>query len=143
MKKNLLKHFQFSTLVLFCIVSFGMLNAQSTATIGTGTSSGNTIGPIHRPTIISSTADFSRFRYVYTATELSTAGITPGTLLSQISWNKNSTFNIVGSGNATFKIYVKNTSTTVAVADSWTNLISGATKVYDGIFNTTNNLPSF
>lgn len=114
--------------------------AQTTATIGTGTSSSSTRGPFQRADTNSSTV-YSRWIMTYTSGELSTAGIPNGASISELKWESGSSNTIIGSGNADLKIYIKNSSATKAATGSWSTLISGATKAVDTSFNTTNNFP--
>ncbi|MEL6676676.1 MAG: T9SS type A sorting domain-containing protein [Bacteroidota bacterium] len=115
-------------------------SAQDTATIGMGSSSSSTRGPFQRSDTASSTV-FSRFVQVYTAAELAAAGITNGASITQVSWELASSNVMIGSGNATMKVYIKNSSATAAMADTWVNQINGATLVSDNMFNTSNNFP--
>ncbi|GAB5555836.1 MAG: hypothetical protein SchgKO_00490 [Schleiferiaceae bacterium] len=116
------------------------LTAQTTVTIGSGSSSSSTRGPFQRSDTASSTV-YSRFFHVYTAAELAAAGITSGVSIDEVKWELASSNVIIGSGNANIKIYVKNSTATSASADTWSNLISGATMVLDEDYNTTNNFP--
>lgn len=118
----------------------GVTTAQTTATIGTGTSSSSTRGPFQRSDVNSSTV-FSRFVHVYTASELANAGITSGASIDQVNWELASSNVIIGTGDATLKVYVKNSSATAATGDSWTNLIAGSSLLVDNAYNTTNNFP--
>ncbi len=113
---------------------------SSLATIGTGTSSSSARGPIQRSDV-NSTSVFSRFLHVYTAAELAEAGLSSGVSINQLNWELASSNVVIGTGDATFKIYVRNTGATEAVADTWVNYTNGSTLVYDEIFNTTNNFP--
>ena len=132
--------------ILFCLtISILLLNtdiatAQTTVTIGTGSSSSSTRGPFQRADTNSSTV-FSRWVQIYTATELATAGITSGVDITELAWELASSNVIIGSGDATLKVYIKNSSATAATADSWTNLIAGSTLAVDNAYNTTNNFP--
>ncbi|MEL6654201.1 MAG: hypothetical protein AAFQ87_25705, partial [Bacteroidota bacterium] len=121
---------------LFCLESVG----QTTITIGTGSSSSSTRGPFQRSDTNSSTV-YSRFVQIYTANELSAAGLTAGASISELQWELASSNVIIGSGDATMKVYVKNSSATAAVADTWTNQITGSSLVVDNAYNTTNNFP--
>ena len=114
--------------------------AQTTVTIGTGSSSSSTRGPFQRADTNSSTV-FSRWVQIFTASELAAAGVTNGVSLTQFNWEVASSNVIIGSGSAKFKIYVKNSNATGAVTDTWVNLIAGSTLAYDDSFNTTNNFP--
>lgn len=112
-----------------------------TVTIGTSTSSSASRGP----TQIAggtSTVKYSRFHMVYTAAELATVGITSGSTITELQWNRGNSNIIQGAGDAFFKIYLKNSSATAAASDTWVNIINGATEVLDRTFNTTNNFPA-
>ncbi|MCZ2222275.1 MAG: hypothetical protein LC122_01395, partial [Chitinophagales bacterium] len=119
-------------LVPFCALS------QIDAIIGAGANNTNTAngsttdaGPIY----ISgpaSTFVYSKHHYVYTASELSLAGIPSGVLITKIAWNKGNTAGYSSSAAAIFDIYLKNsTATGVPPApQSFANITSGATQVY-------------
>jgi len=105
-----------------CFVSL----AQTTVIIGTGVTSSTVYGPIYRVSS-TSTIDYSRYQYLYVASELS--AIPAGALITEIAWNKSSTF--ATNPPATFEIYLKNSTTTSLTAGvAWTSVISGATMVY-------------
>lgn len=108
--------------------------------IGTGSSSSSTRGPFQRADTNSSTV-FSRWVQFFTASELAAAGVMNGDKITQVNWELASSNIIVGSGDATMKVYIKNSSATAASSDSWTNHISGSTLVVDERFNTVNNFP--
>lgn len=99
-------------------------------TINTGTPASDlyAVGPIY----ISTTMfyKYSRFAYLYTQAELAAAGITSGSTISAVGWMKASSSSSAGPSN--FKIYMKNSSATAYAASSetWTNLSSGASLVY-------------
>ncbi|MEO0898134.1 MAG: T9SS type A sorting domain-containing protein [Bacteroidota bacterium] len=114
--------------------------AQTTVQIGTGSSSSSTRGPFQRADTNSSTV-FSRWIIYYTEAEMTAAGVPNGASISQLNWELASSNIIIGTGDATLKIYVNNTNDTAAVSDTWANHISGATQVVDDAYNTTNNFP--
>lgn len=114
--------------------------ATDTVTIGVGTSSSSTRGPLQRSDTNSSTV-FSRWHQVYTAAELTTAGLVNGTVITSLNWELASSNVIIGNGNANIKIYIKNSSATAAVSDTWVNLTSGSSLVHNVDYNTTNNFP--
>lgn len=114
--------------------------AQTTATIGFGTSSSSTRGPIQRSDTASSTV-YSRFVHIYTASELAAAGIPAGASITALNWELASSNIIIGSGDATYKVYIKNSSATEAVAGDWEDLIDGSALAVDNAYNTTNNFP--
>ena len=115
-------------LLLFVLPS--MANAQSTATIATGASltAIHHSGPIYR-SFSSSSYQVSRFSYLYTAAELSAAGVTSNKLIQKLAWSK-TTSATTGAGN--FKIYIKNSSATSypLATETWANLIAGTTLFY-------------
>lgn len=129
---------QILTSVLFLVGSLAL--AQTTVTIGTGTSSSSTRGPFQRADTNSSTV-YSRYVHIYTATELAAAGIVNGASISALNWELASSNIIVGTGNANLKIYVKNSSATSSVSDTWANHIMGSTLAMDTDYNTMNNFP--
>ena len=114
--------------------------AQASITVGAGTSSSSTRGPIQRSDTNSTTV-YSRFVHVYTASELAAAGLANGASLTALNWELASDNIIIGSGNANFKVYIKNSSATSATADTWINLTTGSSLVVDNVYNTSNNFP--
>ncbi len=68
--------------MLLCIGDIAM--AQTTVTIGTGSSSSSTRGPFQRADTNSSTV-FSRWVQIFTASELATAGVSSGVDLTQVT----------------------------------------------------------
>lgn len=125
MKPNIYINYA-SRLLFLCIMlatSYGV-TAQTTVTIGTGTSSSYFYGPYYRSSSGSS-FDYSRYAYLYTATEL---GIPAGATIIKVEWNKRTgTIN----GNNVFNIFMKNTSSTsLTSGTTWGVLVSGATNVY-------------
>lgn len=137
-----MKSLKLLPLLIMAVLLFAtdMALAQTTVTIGTGTSSSSTRGPFQRADTNSTTV-FSRWIQVFTATELATAGLTNGVTISQLNWELASSNVIIGSGNANLKIYIKNSTATAAVADTWVNHTAGATLVKDENYNTSNNFP--
>ena len=117
-----------------------LANSTTTATIGMGSSSSSSRGPIQRSDT-NSTSVYTRWAHVYSASELAAAGINDGVILSALNWELASDNIIIGSGNANLKVYIRNSSATSAMADSWSNLTSGSSLVFDQDFNTTNNFP--
>lgn len=108
-----------------------------TIVIGAGASSGTSAnsatgdsGPMYRSTG-TSTFIYSRHHYLYTAAELATAGLTPGSVISQLAWNKD---NAAAFANpASFEIWLKNSSLTAVspAPQTWATLTGGATQVYN------------
>lgn len=124
--------FRAAKVILLCAALLGMHQSTraQTVVINTGTPASDlyAVGPIY----ISSTMfyKYSRFAYLYTQAELATAGITNGSTISAVAWMKGGSSSSAGPSN--FKIYMKNSSATAYAASSetWTNLSSGATMVY-------------
>ncbi|RLD46761.1 MAG: hypothetical protein DRI86_02275 [Bacteroidetes bacterium] len=125
-------------------------NADSTATksffcknspggtfvVGTGISESYLYGPIYRSSA-SSSFDYCKYSYLYSAAELSAAGIPPGAI-TKIEWYKINDGATVG--NASLKIYLKNSNqSSLSTATAWTSVINGASNVLD---NTAQSIPS-
>jgi hypothetical protein len=128
MKKNLTS---FLTLCLVLCFSNSSMFAQTTVEIATGTllTADHHSGPIYRSSAASS-YDFCQYAYLYTVSELSAVGLTTGSTISQLAWNKTSSGATVG--NASFKIYLKNSSTTsYTTGQTFASLISGLAANYD------------
>lgn len=112
------------------------LNAQ-TVVINTGTAGTPqyNAGPIYRSSA-SSAYDASRYAYLYTQSELAAVGILPGSIITQLGWAKNN--NATTTGGGIFRIYMKNSAATAFAnaTETWTNLNSGATMVYQNLSQT-------
>ena len=130
------------TLLFIAILFTGILSAQSTITIGDGTSESATRGPLQRSSSSSSSV-YSRAVLHYSATELSTT-LTSSATISQINFELGSENIITApSGDATIKIYMRNSTATDVIGDSsWTDAIDGATEVGTYTYNITNNFDS-
>ena len=121
-------------LLLFSIFLFGIkvFSVAQTADIPSTTSSNSatTYGPIYR-TSTSSTINYARFAYIFTPSELSSAGISSGDTIKSLAWNKANSAAGNTNRKGTFKIYLKNSSTSSYSSDEyWSTLTSGATEVY-------------
>ncbi len=123
-----------STLVCLCCFVFSSF-AQTTVVINTGTvgTPAYNAGPIYRSSA-SSGYDASRYTYLYTQSELAAAGITPGSVISQLGWVKNNTATTNGAGGI-FRIYMRTSSDTSFsnASETWANLNSGTTLVYENL----------
>ena len=127
------KQIFFAGMLLFSSVAF----TQITVTIGAGTQTGTSVnsatgdsGPMYRSGATSNFV-YSRYHYLYTAAELTAAGIPSGNLITKLAWNKD---NVSATNSpSTFQIWIKNSSlTTVGAAGQlWANLINGSTQVYN------------
>lgn len=121
-------------LLLFSIFlfSFKVFSVAQTTDIPSSTSSNNgyTYGPFYRSSSSSST-NYSRYAYIYTPSELSSAGISSGDTIKSLAWNKANTAAGNTNRKGTFKIYLKNSNTSsYSSSEYWNTLTSGATEVY-------------
>ncbi|MFK7755494.1 MAG: hypothetical protein AB8B53_01035 [Flavobacteriales bacterium] len=135
-----MKRLHLFTCLIVAIFTATASFSQMTATIGENSSSSSTRGPLQRSDTASSTV-FSRWVQIFTADELSTAGITSGASISELRWELASSNTIIGDGDANVKIYVRNSAATEAISDTWVNYTAGSELLYDTNFNTTNNFP--
>lgn len=107
---------------LFCTF---FANAQ-TVSVGTQTTTNTTYGPINR-TSNTTTNDYSRFSYLYLASEM---GLPPGSIIQSIEFFKGNNSTITGGGNATLDLYLRNTATaSFPATELWGTLIAGSTLV--------------
>jgi len=117
-------------LCLFNCISF----AQNTVVINTGTAGTPqyNAGPVYRSSAASA-YDASRYVYLYTAEELSAAGIGSGASITRLGWVKNNTATTTGGG--VMRIYLKNSAATefAQASETWANLNSGAVLVYENL----------
>ncbi len=109
------------------------VNAQTVVTIGVGTASttGVNYNPIYRSSA-TSLFDFSRAYYLYTAAELTAAGVPSGATITKVEWDKSNAFGTVTTtANVVFNILMNNSSSTsYSVTLPWSTLSTGATPVY-------------
>ena len=123
-------------------VSFFTLSTNTgNLQVGTGTSSSSSRGPIQRSDVNSSTV-YTRWHHVYTEADLAAAGLECGASLTGLNWEKGNSNIIDQPGDATWKVYIKNSTSTTATVDSWDNLVAGSEQVVDRVFNIANNFPS-
>ncbi len=122
--------------VMLLLLNGGHLIAQI-ATIGAGVNAGSTgsnAGPIYRSTS-SSSFDFSKQVYLYTAAELSAAGINPGDNITSVAWNKSNAFGTAATNFVSiWRVYMENT--TAVPGPSWSSSnfatqVATATLVYN------------
>ena len=129
----------FIFLLLLC--GLGRLQAQQQITVATGTAGtpDHHPGPIYRSSA-TSTYDFSRYAYLYTASELSTEGFKPGMTITEIAWYKSNTATLGTTRVNSFKVYLKNSNETSysQATVSWTDLIANTSLAFDSIITTTN-----
>jgi hypothetical protein len=126
-------YFFLFTVLLATIATTGSHAQTVFITTGTAGTPAYNAGPVYRSSA-SSAFDASRYCYLYTAAELSAAGITPGSVISLVGWVKNNTTTSLGAGGI-FRIYMKNTSATdfSLASETWANLNTGATLVYENL----------
>lgn len=101
--------------------SFGQTSVTIGATSGT---SHFVYGPYYRSSQ-SSSFNYSRYAHLYTASELA---IPAGSVITKIEWLKESG---TISGNNTFNVWMKNTSSnSLTDNSSWNSLVTGASQVF-------------
>jgi hypothetical protein len=111
---------------LLLIAFWSFLSIGQTISIGSGTLTSFNFGPYYRSSA-TSTWNFSRYAYIYTADELS--GIPSGSIITSVEWEKSS--GTITAPN-TFQIFMENNSaTTLSTGTSWSSLIANATNVYN------------
>lgn len=133
--KNTYK-FKICSLLLFTFftsLSFGQLT--TTITTGTAGTPAYNAGPIYRSSAASA-YDASRYAYLYTAAELSAAGINPGDFINSLGWTKSTDASTLGG--AIFRIYMKNSSAAsyATATETWANLNASTTLVYENLSQT-------
>ena len=122
--------------LLLLFISFTQAGAQTSIIIGAGALSGTSSngaagdpGPMYRSSAGSGFI-YSRYHYLYTASELATAGITAGSLISKLAWFKDN--NAAANSPCLFEAWIKNSSLSLigAGGQQWTTLTNGSTPVY-------------
>ncbi len=118
------KHYALGIILLF----YSQLVWSQFIQIGTGTASSYLSGPIYRSSA-ASTFNWSKYAYIYTATEL--AAIPPGSMITQIEWEK-AAGTITAPNN--FEILMANNSATaLTTGTTWGVVTAGATSVYNNM----------
>lgn len=124
--------------MLLMLCGLGRLHAQQQITVATGTAGtpDHNAGPIYRLSA-TSTSDFSRYAYLYTATELAAQGIRPGMTITEIAWFKSNATTLGATRVNTFAIYLKNSSTTAfsLATIEWSDVLANSSKVYDSLIS--------
>ena len=116
------------------------VHAQVTAQIGTeNLTPNNTLyGPLYRYSATSTTSG-ARVNMLWTATEMSAAGIPNGALITGVEFNKTSVNNF-NSDIPLFEMYVANSNNSaLSTTDTWTGVLSTHTMV---LSSTSYNVPS-
>lgn len=124
--------------LLLLLAGFISLNSHAqTITIGAGAASGTSSnsatgdpGPMYRSGATSNFV-YSRHHYLYTAAELSAAGLVNGSVITALAWNKDN--NAATNSPAAFEIWMKNSSLTTvqAAPQTWATLTTGSNQVYN------------
>ncbi|MFM7005771.1 MAG: hypothetical protein ACKOWX_00825, partial [Flavobacteriales bacterium] len=115
---------------LFTLGLFFFLLVQATLAqfvqIGTSTAASSYLsGPYYR-SAATSTFNYSKYAYIYTATEL--AGIPPGSMITMIEWQKAS--GTITAPNTFEILLANNSSTTLTTGSTWGALTAGAISAY-------------
>jgi len=117
---------------LFLLLISGIVRAQSPVSVVIGNTSGTKnwfYGPIYRNTGNTGTLNYSRYAYIYTAAELTAAGVPSGAKIVKLEWLKADGGSI--AANNTFNVWMSNTTTaTLPTTASWGSLVTGNTQVY-------------
>lgn len=127
------------TLLIYLSALFQETSGQSIViNSGTAGTPAYNSGPVYRSSA-SSGYDYSRYAYLYTGSELATAGLAGASTITELGWVKDNT--TTTNGGALFKIYLKNSSAADynTASEPWTTLTAGATLVYD---NTNQSIPA-
>ncbi len=105
--------------LLFLLALFGSfcVQAQTTVTIGTGTTANRYAFGMW--------FGYERSASIYTAAEI---GLSSGSTITSLGWYVSTAY----TSSATVRIYVANTTATTLTAGTYANIISGATLVYNG-----------
>jgi hypothetical protein len=128
--------------LLLCTLSTYLVHAQTQIQIGTGTNSPSSTlyHPVYRFSATSTTLD-CKSNVIYTAAELSAAGINNGDIITALSYNKLNTANFVTP--ATYTILMANTNNTAplagTIATQWPTILTTHSVVYT---STSFNMPN-
>jgi hypothetical protein len=127
--------FRFTIVVaILCAAIFPGLEARAqTVVINTGTAGTPeyAVGPVYMSSTLFYRA--SRYGYLYTQAEMTTAGIPTGASITVVGWMKNnSAASLIGG---IFRIYMKNSAATAYsnATETWTNINAGTTLVYQNL----------
>jgi hypothetical protein len=129
-------------LIIFLCLLLNLISNNTfsqTVQIGTGVDipTSTLYSPVYRFSATSATTG-SRANIVFTQAELSAAGITAGSVITSVAFNKTNVANFVTP--ATYKMYMANTTnTSLATTLTWAEVMLSHTEVYS---STAFNLPS-
>jgi hypothetical protein len=121
------------TLWLFALFTCWQMTAQTTVTIGAGTTSSSVFdngNPIYRSSATSS-FNFSQSVQLLTAADLAAAGITAGSTITKLAFYKNDTNTLATGRSATLNLFMKNsTASSLVTTDNFTTWTTGSTNVF-------------
>ena len=122
----------------------GPLVQALTAVVGTGNLTSTTTqnaSPIYR-SATTSTFDFAMSVQLMTQADLAAAGVLPGSDITQIAYFKTTAFTM-DERNATYRVYVKNSSATALVSGSpFSTYTTGSTLVYENLAMDASDIPN-
>ncbi|MCX6279109.1 MAG: GEVED domain-containing protein, partial [Bacteroidetes bacterium] len=120
----------FTLLIAFSLWA-GSSWAQTTATIGAGTTTATDYGPVYNWGA-ANTFDYCIYNYLFLSSEIAAAGIPVGSTITKLAWSKSTAF--ATSGNAKFDIWIKNsTHTNQTNGVLWGTVITGSTLAYSTV----------
>ena len=126
-KQNCIMRKLYLYLLLFVIFCYSESTYAQFVQIGTSTTTSSYLtGPIYRSTA-TSTFNYSKYAYIYTATEL--AAIPAGSMITQIEWQKVS--GTITAPNSFEILLANNSATTLATGTTWGSLTAGSTSAYN------------
>jgi GEVED domain len=128
-------------LLLLTVFSAFLINAQTTVTIGAGTTTsiaGTNGDPIYRSST-TSTFHHSKSANLLTAAQVATAGLTSGATVTKFGYYKGTVGTPAGTNSWTINVYLKNSSATaLASGTAWSSMIAGATLAYTATITSAN-----
>ena len=120
--------------IIILLLTLSAKQANSTVVVintGTAGTPEYNVGPVYMSPTLFYRA--SRWSYLYTQSELATAGITSGSVITDLGWMKNNSASSLIAGQ--FRIYMKNSAATSYsnATETWTNLNAGTTLNYENL----------
>ncbi len=126
--------------MLLLLLLTGNVIGQTTVAVGPTSVSGSSYfyGPVYRSST-SSTFHYNMNSYIYTAAELSAAGIVSGSFINDIRFNLNATATLSGSHTGNFQVWVQNSvASNQTTGTTWGTITSTATQVVNQTWNNSN-----
>ncbi|WP_396180474.1 GEVED domain-containing protein [Flavobacterium sp.] len=121
------------TFWLFALFTCWHITAQTTVTIGAGTTASGAFdngNPIYRSSA-SSSFNFSQSIQLLTAADLAAAGVTSGSTITKIAFYKNNSNNLSTGRTATMNIFLKNSvATALSTSSNFNTWTTGSTNCY-------------